>query len=335
MTDATRPLEFRTLRRADVPAYLPVILLGVGNLERSTGLDRGSESTLRMLSRRSVWWILAFLRAVGRPAVDIFVAADGERLVGTGTILWLPSAGYVAGMATRPEYRGRGIASRILALQRAAVARRGKAWIALDVESENSVAVRVYERAGYREAARFSWFARPGLPGDGALTPEVAPATRAEVAEVIGGLDAARSPEYRAALPASARMLSHIQILVSGRRVQHRTWVVSTASGSPFVVRAACDVNAQLGAYFLLPGRSVPTSEEVERALTPATAWLRGLAPTRSFAVVPEPVGQVGPALEKFGFRFAVASLTMVRPSAETRPPSVGASTGGGTDRGR
>lgn len=317
MTDATRPLEFRRLRRADVPEYLRVLAQGIGKLERSTGLDRGTEGTLRTLSNRSVWWILGLLRAFGRPALDIFIAADAGRIVGAGTILWLPSSGYVAGMVTDSAHRGRGIASRILALQQAEVSRRGKEWLALDVESENEVAVRVYERAGYREAARFSWFTRAGLPDAPPSPVEAHPVSSAELTEVLPGLDAARTPEYRTALPATRRMLSHIQILMTGRRIQHQVWVLRTQGGEPTVVRSSFDPNARLAAYFLLPGRSVPTAGELAGGLAAVTAWLRPLGPESSFAVVPEPLGEIGPVLEKLGFAFAVRTLTMVRPSRD------------------
>jgi len=325
MAQPSSPFEFRRLRRSDVSGYLPVVLQGIGKLERTTGLDRGSEATIRTLSRRTVWWLLGFLRAIGRPVLDIYVAAEGGRIVGTGTILWLPSSGYVAGMATEAAYRGRGIASRILALQREEVARRRKGWLALDVESENETAVRVYEKAGYREAGRFAWFARTGLPETGPVAPDVRPATGRELAELALALDAARGEEYRAALPASPRMLSHIQILVTGRRVEHRTWVVPTSGGAPIAVRASFDANARLGAYFVLPGRSPPSSDELLRAIAPATAWLRPLSPSTSFAVAPEPSGEIGPTLERLGFAFAVRSLTMVRPataSAGTAGPA-------------
>jgi len=315
MTDATNPLVFRQLRRADLPTFSQVIHLGIGKLERSTGLDEGAEAMFQMLSRWSIWFLLEFSQLIGRPFVRIWVALDGKRVVGTGTLLMLSKAGYVAGMATSPEFRGRGIASRILGLQQAETARRHRDWLVLDVESENDTAIRVYRRAGYREVTRFTWFTRMGVPPT--LTPpspETRAASKAELKELAPKLDASRGAGFCTALPADPRMLSHNELLVRGTRARHRTWVRPTSGGSPSAVRAYYTPRTQMGVYFPMTGPAEPTPEELAALFDPATEWLRPQAPTRCLAVVSEPVGAVGAALERMGFSAVVSSTTMVRP---------------------
>lgn len=302
--------QVRHLRRADLPTFWKVLALAVGNLERSTGLDEGAEAMFGQLSRRSVWALLWLSELVGRPFVEIFVAADANRVVATGTLLMLRQAGYVAGIATEAEFRGRGLASRILAAQRDATVHRHRAWLVLDVESENETAIRVYRRAGYHDAAKFTFFTRTGLPpssGPGAT--ETRLATSAELEEAARQLDASRPSEYREALPATARVLSHSELLVRGVRATPRTWVRPSPGGGLDVLRAYYAPRIQTAAYFPMPGRPDPSPEEVARLLDPATEWFRTFAPKRCLAVAPAPAGSLGAGLERAGFA-AVASMT-------------------------
>jgi len=310
-------VEFRALRRADLPTFGKVFLLGVGNLERSTGLDYNAETMVKSLSKWSIWAILRISQWVGRPIVTTFVAAEGTRVVGTGSLLWFPEAGYVAGMATEPEYRGRGIATRILERLQAETARRRRRWLALDVESENEVAIRVYRKAGYREVARFTWYTRTGLAdASGPSTERSRAASTAEQSAVAPELDAGRSPEYRTALPASARVLNHNELLVRGVRVRAQTWIRRTASGAPAVLRAFYLSRSRMGVYLPMSGRSELSPADLTPLFRDATEWLRGETAATSLAVVQEPVGGVGQALEGLGFRPVVSSVTMLRPTA-------------------
>lgn len=317
MTETAGPLEYRLLRRRDIPSFLTVVLQGIGKLERSTGLDRSAEKMVRSLSRRSVWTLLRFFQLIGRPFAQIFVTVDGNRVVGTGTLLRLPHAAYVAGMATELEYRGRGIASQILVLLQKEAVRREEGWLILDVDSDNDTAIRVYRRAGYREVAQFRWYLRTGIPPTTApVPPGTRPATRAELKEVAPRLDEGRVADYRAALPATPRRLSHNEVLASSFRSRRRTWIHETATGSPLVLRAGFAPDPPMGVYFPLTGSTPPTPEEVVTLFDPATEWLRPHAPATCLAVVPEPAGAVGVALERLGFTSVASSMTMVRSSS-------------------
>jgi len=315
MTAGSRPLIFREIRRADLPTFSAVIRLGIGKLEQSTGLAEGAEAMFQSLSRWSIWLLLGFSKLVGRPFVRIWVAVDGTQVVGTGTLLMLPRAGYVAGMSTAPEYRGRGVASRILELQQAETVRRGRGWIVLDVESENETALRVYRRAGYREVGRYSWYTRMGTPSPSPSSRSPAPAaSKREVKEFALRLDASRTADLRSALPADHRMLSHNELLVRGPRAAHRTWIRPADGGTPSSVRAYFVPRTGMGVYFPTAGTPEPTVEEVTALLDSATDWFRTETPKRCLAVVAEPVGAVGPALERMGFVAVVSSTLMVRP---------------------
>lgn len=304
---------YRPLRRSDLASYTETVLLGIGKLETSTGLAESAEATIRSLSRWPVRFLLGFFRAIGRPMVDILVAADGTEVAGTGTILWLPKAAYVAGMATKPEFRGQGIASRILALQNAEAKRRRRPWLALDVESDNDTAIRVYRKAGYREVAKFTWYTRAGLPpAEGPVPPGTRPVVRSEWHDLVARLDASRPEEYRAVFPSGSRVLNHNEHLVRGMRSEHRTWAAHAEDGPSGVLRAYFLPRTRIGAYF--PMTVGPESaKELPRLFDAATEWLRPRGPSRCLAVAAEPPGAIRSLLERFGFSGVVSSTTMVR----------------------
>lgn len=273
-----------------------------------------AEATAHAVARWSVWVLLSLLRTFGRPIVDITVAVDGKRIVGTGTVLWLPKTAYVVGVATRPECRGQGIASRILALQTAEARRRHRTWLALDVESDNATALRVYRKAGLREAGQFTWFTRLGLPPANETIPAgPRPVARADWSALGPRLDAGRSPEYRSAFPAGPRGISHNEVLIRGGRMDLATWAQPTRGGGVCALRAYHLPPSRMGVLFPVVVGAEPMPEELGPAFEEALAWLRPRDPVRLLAVTSSPVGSVGSALELRGFAPVVSSTVMVR----------------------
>ena len=302
------------MRRSDFASFRPVLLMGVGNLERSTGLDASAEATIDQLGHVGPWFLLKLLRFLGRPIVDVLVAVDGSGVLGTGTVLWLPKTAYVAGMATRPEFRGRGIASRILTLQDELARRRHREWLALDTESENETALRVYRKAGYQEIGKFAWYTRNGPPVSVEKAPyPVATVRRSDWKKLIARLDASRPEEYRAAYPARPRLLHHNEILVRGGRFENETWWRETAGGAIGVVRAYYVPGTRMGALFPLTTAPAFPSAELTGLFAAATDWLRAREPTRCLAAAPDTHDGVATALEQAGFSAVVSSTAMVR----------------------
>ena len=307
--------QIRRMRRADWASYREVTRLAIGNLETSTGLDESSDVAIAQLSRRSIWFLLAVFRMFRRPIVDVVVATRGAEVVGTATVLWLPRTAYVAGVATRPELRGRGIASRILAHHAENARRLHRRWMALDVESENETAIRVYQRAGYRETARFAWFTRTGLPPKGdSAPPTVLPVGSLDWSGMLARLDASRPKEYRDAFPAGRRVLDHNEYVVRGGRAEVETWRRELASGAVAVLRACFVAGPRMAAYFPMSTDGTTAPETYLEMIDTATEWFRPRNPTRVLAVVSEPSGAAGAALERRGFSPAVSSMAMLAP---------------------
>jgi ribosomal protein S18 acetylase RimI-like enzyme len=328
-SNAPGPLVYRPIRRSDSAQYIDLLLRSMGEFEQVTGLGVGAESAIRSLFRLPVWWTVKLLNAVGRPAVHVIVAASDRTIAGTGMILWTRSVAYVAGMATRPEFRGRGIASQVLALLGLQALRHGRAWLALDVESENETAIRVYLKAGYREIAEFSWFTRTGLPPASGSDPGgTRPMARSDRKSVAAALDAARPPAYRAAFPASPHLLDHNEFTMRTPRIQHRAWVKRATNGTPCVARAFFSPRTKWGTVLLRTGTPEPPAEDLTALLDAAVTWLAPFGPEHCLAPAADPPGAVTAALERAGFSRAARTKTMIRETPGSGAPARGASVG-------
>jgi ribosomal protein S18 acetylase RimI-like enzyme len=316
------PIEYRHLRRSDLPAYAKLLPIAIGDLERSTGLDQNADALSAALARWPIWILIRFSQFFGRPILRVHVAADGVRLVGTATLLNMRSAGYVVGVATDPEYRGRGIASQLLDRLRSEAAERHRPWITLDTESANETALRVYRRAGYREIGRFNWFRRADLPNF-AGSP-VPPATPKELKDFLAPLNASRGADYRSALPARPRLLTHLELMFQVGRAPQRTWIRAGGIGAPEAVRAYFVPPTRMGVIFPMTCEPDPAEETLAPLIRSSVEWLRPREPTNCLVVVPEPVGRIGPFLEQLGFASVVSSTVMGRPVASPGAPAAG-----------
>jgi len=316
-------IEFRPLRRSDRDQYLEVIRYGIGKLERSTGLDEISGDLITTEFRPRTWFLLGFLRAFGRPILSTQVAMEGRRMAGTGMAIWLPGTAYVAGIATRPEFRGRGVASRILTLLGGEAARRRRAWMALDVESENETAIRVYRKAGYHDVAGYTWFSRSGFPAATAPPdPRTTLVSGSIGPEVVAALDRSRTEEYRTIFPTHPRVFQHNEFLVRGPGVKSRSWLRRGDGGGLGLLHVYFSPKGRLGGYFLTAANPEPRAEELVGLLDAAAEWIRPLRPTRCLAVAPEPRGPITAALEGAGFAAVAATRLMAGPAS---PRAVGA----------
>lgn len=88
----------------------------------------------------------------------VWGAFEGERLVGVAHApVTLPFAWVIAGVYTRPEHRGRGVAQAVTA----ALCRQAEslgAVATLFVREENVAARRAYDKLGFRSVGRKVWF---------------------------------------------------------------------------------------------------------------------------------------------------------------------------------
>jgi ribosomal-protein-alanine N-acetyltransferase len=97
-------------------------------------------------------------RLIASPDSATWIAEDGGTMAGFAILEWAQQVagvvGYIATIEVLPKYRGQGIGAELLRrLEGSANAERAIA-IWLHVDAENSSAIRLYERTGYRNSGR-------------------------------------------------------------------------------------------------------------------------------------------------------------------------------------
>ena len=90
-----------------------------------------------------------------------FVALDGGRVVGWADIFpdWAPALAHRGhlGMGVLPEYRGRGLGTRLLAACIAKATAQGLTRIELETRTDNTAAIGLYRESGFIEEGRKRW----------------------------------------------------------------------------------------------------------------------------------------------------------------------------------
>jgi [ribosomal protein S18]-alanine N-acetyltransferase len=127
------------------PTIRPATL---ADLDALVALEAAAFATDRM-ERRS------FRHAVRSASTDLFVAAEGERLVGYAALERRRGAraARLTSIAVLPAAAGRGLGRRLLMAAEAAALQGGAGMLRLEVRADNAAAQRLYETAGYRRTA--------------------------------------------------------------------------------------------------------------------------------------------------------------------------------------
>jgi ribosomal protein S18 acetylase RimI-like enzyme len=85
-----------------------------------------------------------------------WIAEDDDRMFGFGIVDWNEEtagiAAYVQTLEVLPEFRGQGVGGELLWQLERSAREAGAVAIGLHVDAENSAAIRVYERSGYRKS---------------------------------------------------------------------------------------------------------------------------------------------------------------------------------------
>jgi GNAT superfamily N-acetyltransferase len=95
--------------------------------------------------------------------MKLLVAVRQDKILGTvsGAVI-NAEEGHLRGMAVCPEYRGKGVAERLLLAIEEQLRARGCSWISLDTTRPLLAAIRFYEKNGYKASGRVTDF--HGMP---------------------------------------------------------------------------------------------------------------------------------------------------------------------------
>lgn len=103
------------------------------------------------------------------------VARSGSDVVGCGALRWLgPDVAEIKRMWVHPDWRGLGVAARLLRRLEETAVEHGRPVVRLDTNAELTAAIAMYRSAGYVEVPRYNdnpyaqhWFEKPlGAPSD-------------------------------------------------------------------------------------------------------------------------------------------------------------------------
>lgn len=106
-----------------------------------------------------------YRRHLASPRAAVLVAdAPGEGLLGSALVFFRESStlARLYSIATTPAARGRGIGAGLLAATEEAARARGCRAVRLEVRVDNTSAMALYERAGYRRIGRYAAYYEDG-----------------------------------------------------------------------------------------------------------------------------------------------------------------------------
>ena len=83
-----------------------------------------------------------------------FVAMEGETLLGYIGVQWGLDGGDIMTIATAPEYRGKGIARKLIETVLTIFQEKSLQYLTLEVRPSNTSALKLYEALGFREVGR-------------------------------------------------------------------------------------------------------------------------------------------------------------------------------------
>ncbi|MCI4341935.1 MAG: GNAT family N-acetyltransferase [Thermoplasmata archaeon] len=149
-TVAVPELQVRAFRRRDSPSYSRWLMEEFPEERETVGYR--AESMERLIGRAyrpEVRFLLGLLRWFGRPIFSLYFAEWNGQPAGMAFLGFGERSGFIASVVTDPAYRGRGVASAILARAHADLRRFRRRYAVLEVLVRNSGARRLYRKLGY------------------------------------------------------------------------------------------------------------------------------------------------------------------------------------------
>lgn len=114
-----------------------------------TPADVASVAELEVESFTDPWTPAMFFDELAQPGRAYVVVEDGGRMVAYGGVMLVDRDAHVMTIATRPEHRRRGLATRVLLALFDAALELGAKHLTLEVRASNDAARRMYERFGF------------------------------------------------------------------------------------------------------------------------------------------------------------------------------------------
>jgi hypothetical protein len=191
---------------------------------------------------------------------------------------------------------------------------QGRRWTALDVDTDNETAIRVYRKLGYEEKARFNWHVGPTPRAVTHSVDMVTEVSRSKMKEMAAWVNLHQSEALHEPLPATAKMLSHHENIAQMPNTQTKTWSLSSSGQTTAVVRV-CFLPI-IETVFVIPAAwdYAISADSLLSLVAPALDWARTLGATRTEVVVPDRPGAWEKATDLIGLPQVVSTILMIRP---------------------
>jgi ribosomal protein S18 acetylase RimI-like enzyme len=167
--DKTRDnVLIRDFRKSDLNDLLDLLPRCFGKEFDVTGLD--TDHVRDMVNRafgKTGRLFLGLLRLTGKEPIKFLVAEINSKVVGTTIVNNRGELGYITTVMVHPDYRRKGIATRLMKNAIAYVRRKRMRRAILHVDSTNIAAVGVYTKMGFRPFERIAYLIRETDPLSG------------------------------------------------------------------------------------------------------------------------------------------------------------------------
>lgn len=271
------------------------------------------------LFRPHIRFLMALADLVRRPFAKFLVMDVDGHLAATTLLTFTPTTGYVSMVMVDDPYRRRGYAKKLLDAAARETRRTGRAWVVLDVLSDNAPAKQLYDALGYRRIQSMT-FQSVDFPGPAPSGPEpalptgVRPLQKDDGARLTELANAERPEEYRAVLPAHPRQFFLSPLVSLGLESETAAWVVDRGHGPEAFLRATVSPATEAGNLTSpLIGPDVPP-ELATQLVAYAVDWVRRRGPTRVASEVPQYAVRGLAAMANLGFQPKLSAETMALP---------------------
>ena len=157
--NASDKVLIRDLRKSDL-SYLPDLFITCFAKEfEISGIDPDHiNDMLHRAFGRTGRLVLGLLRFLGKEPIKFLVAETDGKIVGTTIIYPREKSGYISSVMVHPDYRRKGIATKLMTNALSYIRRKKKVRAVLHVDSTNASAIRVYVKLGFKAFEHSAYF---------------------------------------------------------------------------------------------------------------------------------------------------------------------------------
>ncbi len=123
-------------------------------LERMTETTAPLVAVLEAESFSTPWSGTSIRAELENPYAIWLTALNGDALAGYMGVQFGPDGGDIMTIATAPEFRGQGVAKKLISAMAEMLKEKELRWLTLEVRPSNAQAVGLYQALGFREVGR-------------------------------------------------------------------------------------------------------------------------------------------------------------------------------------